>query len=159
MASKRKEYDESVLLYEKGMSIQDIADFYGITRQAMWMILKRRGCEFRDQKKYAEDNNFYRGGSIASDRAQNALEKAIEKGIIVRKACCESCGSTETFKDGRTAIQAHHADYNKPLDVTWLCQKCHHEWHKNNRAIERKEGDAHEISRETDISVISGGFP
>ena len=152
-------YDEAVSLYEKGMSIQDVANFYEITRQAMWMILKRRGCEFRSQKKTGEENHFYRGGSIADDRAQNILEKAVERGVVVRKSQCEKCGSTEVFKDGRTAIQAHHTDYNKPLDVMWLCQKCHHEWHKENQAIERKEGDANEISRETDISVISGGFP
>jgi uncharacterized protein YlaI/predicted HTH domain antitoxin len=159
MASKRKDYDEALSLYQKGLSIQDVADYYGMTRQAMRMILKRRGCEFREQKRTGEDNHFYRGGATASDRAQNILEKAIERGAVVRKAKCELCGSTDTFKDGRTAIQAHHTDYNKPLDVMWLCQKCHHEWHKNNRAIERKECDANEISRETDLSVLSGGFP
>ena len=49
---------------------------------------------------------------------------------------CEHCEASYRFKGGRRAIQAHHPDYNKPLDVVWLCQKCHHEWHKDNRAIQ-----------------------
>jgi uncharacterized protein with PIN domain len=159
MVAHRKDYDEAVGMYNKGLSIQNVADFYEITRQAMWMILKRRGCEFRPQQKGGEDNHFYRGGSKASDLAQNLLETALLQGIVTRKAMCEKCGSTETFKDGRTAIQAHHVDYNKPLEVLWLCQKCHHEWHKGNIPIERKKVMPNEISRRTNIDLLSGGFP
>ena len=49
------------------------------------------------------------------------------------------------------------------FEDVWLCQKCHHEWHKNNKAVAFKGGDAHERarrdnSRET-IDIIFGGFP
>lgn len=158
MAAHRKDYDEAVGMYERGLSIQSLADFYQITRQAMWMILKRRGCTFRDNKRYGEDNHFYRG-TTADDRAQNILENAIKNGIIERKVMCEKCGNVGTFKDGRTAIQAHHPDYNKPLDVMWFCQKCHHEWHKNNKSIQRKEVPPDEVSESTRIDLLTGGFP
>ena len=137
MAHKDKHYGQAVFLYDQGLSIQNLADYYGITRQAMWAILKRRGCEFRPQRKTGANNHFYRGGKTANEKAQNLLEQAIEKGIVTRKTHCEKCGDTGTFKDGRTKIQAHHSDYTKPLQVDWLCQKCHHVWHKKHRARTR----------------------
>lgn len=83
--------------------------------------------------------------------------------VIERKYTCEKCGANVVFADGRTGIQAHHCDYNKPLEVMWLCQKCHHEWHKNNKAVAFKGGDAHERARRDNsqetIDIIFGGFP
>lgn len=158
MANKRKDYDQAVNLYNSGLSIGEVAEFYGISRQAMWAILKRRNCVFREREKHGKDNHFYRG-TKANDQAQNILEKAIEKGIVKRKVVCEKCGAIPTFKNGRTGIQAHHSDYNKPLTVNWLCQKCHHEWHKTNKAITKKEVMLDELSDETTIDIVSGGFP
>jgi transposase-like protein len=129
----KKQYSETLKMYAAGLSIQAIADFYGVTRQAMWKIMQRRGCEFRPKIQPGEANRFHRG-TKASDRAQNLLETAIQQGIVQRKTHCENCSDTGTFKDGRTKIQAHHADYGKPLEVAWLCQKCHHEWHMKNKA-------------------------
>jgi len=154
MAAHRKNYDEAVKLYDKGFSIQEVANYYNITRQAMHKILKRRNMTFRSNLKHGEDNHFFRGGVKASNRCQNILEQAINKGIIQRKIRCETCNVTDTFKDGRTAIQAHHSDYNKPLDVIWFCQKHHHEWHKYNKPIEFMEDKS-----EAGIDVITAGFP
>jgi len=137
MPAKRKDYDEAVKMYNQGLSIGEVAAFYNVTRQAMHKILQRRGVKFRQQLKYGSDNHFYRGGSRADEYMSNVFEAAIKKGVIERKTHCEECGDIGTFSDGRSKIQAHHDDYNKPLDVRWLCQKCHHEWHKYNEAIER----------------------
>jgi len=155
MAAHRKDYDQAVDMYNAGMSVEEIADYYGVTRQSMWKCLQRRGVKFRDNKKYGDQNHFYRG-TKADDRAQNILEDAIEKGIIKRQDTCEICGKSYRFSNGRTAIQAHHPDYNRPLDVMWLCQKCHHEWHKNNKA---KEVVPNEAMPWATVDVLSGGFP
>lgn len=132
----RKDYTLAVDMYYQGLSIADIADRFNITRQSMWKILKRRGVEFRPNVKHGSECNLYRG-TKADGTAQSKLKYAIKQGIIERKYKCEICGAEYRFKDGRSGIQAHHTDYNKPLEVMWLCQKCHHEWHKNNKAIRR----------------------
>ncbi len=145
---------ECVRLYESGLSLAPIAEYFNVSRQAMWDLLRRR-TTLRSQKRYGKDNHFYRGGKSADDHAQNMVEYAARKGLIERKSVCEGCGNSGTFKDGRTKIQAHHSDYNKPLDVIWLCQECHHAWHVDNQAIRRKE-----YSQELpSVDILSGGFP
>lgn len=134
MSRKRNpKYDEAAKMYDAGMSIRDVASYYGITHQAMWKILKRRTA-LRPQLRYKEDNHFYRGGATAEDRAHNLTEQAIVKGVL-KVQPCEVCGKLPMFRDGRVGVQAHHDDYNKPLEVRWLCQPHHHEWHKFNKAI------------------------
>ena len=144
---------EAIKLYESGLSYAEVAEFYEVTRQSMFDVLKRRGVKSHPQKKYGADNHFYRGGRFADDRAQGVTEKAIKRGIL-KPQPCEVCGKTGVMADGRNAIQAHHDDYNKPLDVRWLCQEHHHEWHKSNRPIQRRGG-----TEPAGIDVITGGFP
>lgn len=130
-----RNYTEAVGMYDAGMSIGDCAAFYGITRQAMWMILKRRGCQFRPQIRSGTANHFHRG-TKAQDRAQNLAEKAIQRGVLIRPAHCSGCGEVpKPYKDGRSAIQAHHDNYTRPLDIRWLCKRCHHEWHTRHKAV------------------------
>jgi transposase-like protein len=126
--------EQGVKLYEAGFSYADIADYFGTSRQGAYYALKQAGCQSRPQLRFGADNHFHRGGETQDDRAQNMIEKAILYGRLFRKPC-ETCGADGVFKDGRHEVQAHHCDYNRPLDVMWLCQRCHHEWHKNNKAI------------------------
>jgi len=145
--------DECVKMYERGLALGPIAAYFNVTRQAMWDLLRRR-IQLRPQLRRGADNHFYRGGACADGRANDLLEHAIRTGIVKRKSRCDECGSCGVFKDGRSAIQAHHDDYNKPLDVRWLCQECHHEWHKTNTP---KRKEAHkELAR---VDVVCGGFP
>lgn len=140
--------------YENGMSLGDLAHIYGITRQGMWDLIRRR-TSMREQKRYGKDNHFYRGGSRADQRAHDILEKAVLYGKLHNPEKCEACGNERRFADGRTAIQGHHDDYNKPLTVRWLCQRCHHDWHKTNKPIPYS-GEP-EVSEHIDI--VFGGFP
>ena len=150
-AKLNPKYENAVALYESGFSVGECAVFYGITRQAMHDVLKRRGANMRSQLKYGAENHFYRGGAKASRRAQRMVEKAIKRGILVPEPC-EQCGARGTFQDGRNGVQAHHDNYSKPLDVRWLCQPCHHEWHKHNTA----KGELEPASA---ADVVAGGFP
>jgi hypothetical protein len=117
--------------YEQGMSLAQIAPLFGISRQSLWGSFVRLGVPLRSQKRYGTDNHFYRGGKKATDQAHNKIEKAVLRNRIERPDTCEQCGvKPPPFKDGRTAIQGHHHDYSKPLEVRWLCQDCHHLEHK-----------------------------
>lgn len=60
--------------------------------------------------------------------ANNLISRYLREGRIFRPLNCEICSI-------ECKPHAHHCDYSKPLDVMWLCQPCHVEWHRENRAI------------------------
>lgn len=45
---------------------------------------------------------------------------------------CQMCGTKEQ------KIQAHHFDYSKPLEVTWVCLECHKGIHKKKKFTKTK---------------------
>jgi hypothetical protein len=53
---------------------------------------------------------------------------AVRSGKLIPESSCSICNSTEK-------IEGHHDDYTKPLDVRWLCEKCHKQWHRENKPI------------------------
>ena len=54
--------------------------------------------------------------------ARIAVQRAIEAGTLVRPPTCSACSR-------EVAVQGHHDDYSKPLDVRWLCVPCHNKHH------------------------------
>jgi predicted DNA-binding protein YlxM (UPF0122 family) len=145
--------DEAVRLYQRGFSLARVSAYYSVSRQSMWDLLRRR-IELRSRERVGKANHFYRGGGTQDDRAQNLAEKAIKRGVLIRPDTCSQCGvAPPPYKDGRSGIQAHHDDYNRPLDVRWLCQACHHAWHQVHTPIAREE-----VPMES-VDVLVGGFP
>jgi len=152
--------DEAIRAYEAGLSLADVGKLFGVTRQAVYDLFIRRNVALRPQLRFGSDNHFHRGGPVSDEQAHNLTEKAIAKGLLVPQPC-EVCGFEGRAEDGRNLVQAHHDDYNKPLQVRWLCQSHHHEWHQTNRATPREYAavDAEEVAKGKPVDVIVGGFP
>lgn len=53
-----------------------------------------------------------------STNPHTLVSLAIKKGILVRASKCEQCKQ-------KCKTEAHHSDYDKPLEVNWLCHECH----------------------------------
>jgi hypothetical protein len=60
--------------------------------------------------------------------AHIVVNNAIRDKKLIAQKNCSVCNST-------TKIEGHHDDYTKPMDLRWLCEKCHKEWHKHNEPI------------------------
>ena len=54
--------------------------------------------------------------------ARNKLNHAVRLGLVTKASQCALCSSTDR-------LQGHHADYEQPLAVTWLCVPCHNRIH------------------------------
>lgn len=76
----------------------------------------------RGNRQNAEDLRKYRANNPKKYKAHQAIHSATRNGIIVKLDECELCSSS-------LGIEGHHDDYDKPLEVRWLCSKCHPIWH------------------------------
>jgi len=74
----------------------------------------------RQNKEYLK---LYREKYPKKYKAHGIVARAIRAKKLFRMPC-EVCGNLIT--DG------HHDDYDKPLNVRWLCAEHHREWHAKN---------------------------
>ena len=83
--------------------------------------LKKRRRDPKVRQKRLEYQRCYRKTprSLLLHGAATMVMAAIRLGMI-QKEPCRVCGGPS---------QAHHHDYTKPLEVTWLCRKHHMENH------------------------------
>lgn len=79
------------------------------------------GTESGRQAQAKADAN-YKGRATTKKKqlAKWAVKRAINSGLLERKPC-EQCGSHE--------VVGHHDDYDRQVDVRWLCQLHHRQWH------------------------------
>ena len=86
-------------------------------------LLTDKGKEIR---KKALDS--YRKNHPIKDLARYLVKYEIQCGRLFRPSVC-SCCKAECKPHG------HHNDYTKPLEVEWLCEQCHKQWHRKNKPI------------------------
>ena len=71
------------------------------------------------RKKWVELNLIKRS-------ATHIVNNAIRDGKLTKSNICEACNKENEI------IHGHHDDYAYPMQVRWLCPKCHSDWHKKN---------------------------
>ena len=135
----------------KCKSVKPLDEFYKHSRMADGHLNKCKDCTKNDASKHRSENlekiraydrerskNPERKKAAAAisaawrkedkrrTRAHNAVTRAVRKGELIRQPCSR-CGAVKSL--------AHHEDYDKPLDVVWLCQPCHKLRHKEIEII------------------------
>ncbi len=110
-AAYYKEYD--AWRFQNDPKVRDRHKRYQSTPEGIAAMMAAR-------KDWMESNPEKRAAHII-------LGNAVRDGRIDKPKSCSRCG---TFYPKRK-IHAHHHDYTKPLDVTWLCIYCHVEEHKD----------------------------
>jgi uncharacterized protein with PIN domain len=96
-------------------------------------------AHYETQKAYrhTEKGKAIKAASIKLWRSKNkekinahtAVRAALKKGTLHKPAACPECSKTSV------KIEAHHADYTKPLEVTWACQSCHSLVHRGGSCL------------------------
>ena len=75
------------------------------------------------QKHHPECQSYFKNYKEKYPERKRAIaivSYAIKKGRL-KKSCCIICANKKS--------EAHHQDYNKPLEVIWLCKSCHKKLH------------------------------
>jgi hypothetical protein len=127
-------------------SVKPLTDFYKHSEMADGHLNKCKICAKSDVAKHRDENidrirkydrqrgklahriklrtevtRAWRAEDSRRQVAHNAVRRAIINGSIIKSPCIR-CGNEKSV--------AHHEDYDKPLDVVWLCQPCHKQRHK-----------------------------
>ena len=84
---------------------------------------KNRGTALRRQRRKRAL------GPTRHEAAAQIVRYAVKLGVLT-KGPCAVCGTTES-------IQAHHTDYTKPLEVTWLCRL--HHFHAHGQLLDQTQ--------------------
>lgn len=89
-------------------------------------------CDKEKRKTHYKQNILIQSQRLKEYEKMNKLKRnaktminyALATGKLIKPIICENCGNRDLKLEG------HHADYSKPLEVSWLCRKCHINLHR-----------------------------
>lgn len=81
-------------------------------------------------------------------RCYSSYRRGLALGTITKPLCCGRCGN-EVPSDH---LHGHHWSYHRPLDVSWLCWKCHARVHANLNWFKRLVNHWREINECLDLA-------
>lgn len=115
-----------------------VSDFYRHPQMGDGYLSKCKECTKADVKSNWETNQAvlrqtYMLRRRLKRQANTAVGNALRDGRLIRPAPCHYCGIV-------TRLEAHHWDYYRPLDVTWLCDRCHQIADRARKDAELKVG-------------------
>lgn len=102
------------------------AEYYRLWRKANANQSREyhRAYDSAMYKKYPERERARRKRWADANKqkiaAHRKVANALKHGLLVKQLCV--CGSSKVI--------AHHPDYTKPLEVLWLCELHHKQWHR-----------------------------
>lgn len=97
----------------KQKSREKAQDYYTKNKELVKERQKQRSQKYG--KKWYADNR-------EKHLARAYLHYYVKKGTVRKPTKCEDC-----LQEVR--VEGHHPDYTKPLQVNWLCRKCHESRH------------------------------
>lgn len=83
---------------------------------------KKKSTEHQDSTAPKTRQQRWRQRNPRSYLAHLTVQNAIRLGLLERQPC-QVCGAEKS--------EAHHPDYDRPLEVQWLCRKHHKAAHRN----------------------------
>jgi rubrerythrin len=92
------------------------------------LLIKKKIWREKNPDKYRRILDRYDENHPDAVVAVRILNGGIRAKRIVKPKYCSACGKTGL-------IHGHHPDYSKPLEVVWLCPKCHTMAHRFSDAI------------------------
>ena len=89
----------------------------------------RKRWEEKNPGKALAGRERYKQRHPAKARAGQVVRNAVHRGTLAKPSTCEGCGRKV---DNPRDLHAHHDDYDKPLEIEWLCRRCHNERHNDD---------------------------
>lgn len=102
------------------------ADYYNAYDSMRNSQENRKRPDDRDAREY---KSRWREKNQHAIECHTAVRSAIKDGILTKPNSCTNC--FQEFEPRK--IHAHHPDYSKPLNVVWLCHRCHSHEHKKHK--------------------------